>query len=348
MIDFANQKRPPEKRALWDHSAAGDSCLRAYWLALRRGNFVDREIVAQLGVSLAEVERVRRILVELRLLAPHPATDSWVPVRPDIAESELSGPHEQAIRISRNALDDIHHKIAGFALHYRRHLLSQAGGSPVRAVGDRDGALRELTMAARACTREVMAMEPSARWASDHAHLLQPRSLAAPGRGVAVRMLCEHPTGTNVAAQTYLREIVQGGALVRTGAEVLDRLTIFDRQTAFVSHECEDGWGGGATIVHDRNLVAFLCRSYERAWAVAELYDPDEPECKQGTTAIQTSIMRLMAAGMKDEVVARRLGIATRTCRRYISLIMDDLGAVSRFQAGVKAAQAGLLPTDLS
>jgi DNA-binding NarL/FixJ family response regulator len=50
-----------------------------------------------------------------------------------------------------------------------------------------------------------------------------------------------------------------------------------------------------------------------------------------------------MAGGAKDELIARRLGISLRTCRRYIADLTKDLGAQSRFQAGVLAAQRGLL-----
>ncbi|GAA2444377.1 hypothetical protein GCM10010433_52130 [Streptomyces pulveraceus] len=55
------------------------------------------------------------------------------------------------------------------------------------------------------------------------------------------------------------------------------------------------------------------------------------------------SIIDLMAQGLKDEVVARRIGMGSRTFRRHMSSIMDKLGASSRFQAGVVAARVGLI-----
>ena len=50
-----------------------------------------------------------------------------------------------------------------------------------------------------------------------------------------------------------------------------------------------------------------------------------------------------MAQGHKDELVARRLGMSVRTCRRYISEIMEQVESSSRFQAGVNVALARLL-----
>nr|WP_237532014.1 LuxR C-terminal-related transcriptional regulator [Streptomyces sp. SID8352] len=51
----------------------------------------------------------------------------------------------------------------------------------------------------------------------------------------------------------------------------------------------------------------------------------------------------MLASGLKDDVIARRVGISSRTLRRHISVIMEELSAESRFQAGVAAANAGLV-----
>ena len=54
-------------------------------------------------------------------------------------------------------------------------------------------------------------------------------------------------------------------------------------------------------------------------------------------------MLALLADGHKDEVVARRLGCSVRTARRHVSSLMELLDSSSRFQAGARAAQAGLL-----
>ena len=55
----------------------------------------------------------------------------------------------------------------------------------------------------------------------------------------------------------------------------------------------------------------------------------------------ELEILDLLARGYTDDVVAARLGLARRTYRRRLRLVMDRLGAQSRFQAGVHAAQRG-------
>ena len=55
-------------------------------------------------------------------------------------------------------------------------------------------------------------------------------------------------------------------------------------------------------------------------------------------------ILGAMGAGATDEAAARDLLISVRTYRRYVAEIMSQLGATSRFQAGVRAVELGLLP----
>ncbi|WP_078988931.1 response regulator transcription factor [Streptomyces sp. WM6372] len=50
----------------------------------------------------------------------------------------------------------------------------------------------------------------------------------------------------------------------------------------------------------------------------------------------------MVAKGIKDDTIARRLGISLRTCRRHVSELLDALSAPSRFEAGVIAERQGL------
>jgi DNA-binding NarL/FixJ family response regulator len=47
--------------------------------------------------------------------------------------------------------------------------------------------------------------------------------------------------------------------------------------------------------------------------------------------------------GAKDETIARQLGVSLRTVRRRVAELMDELGASTRFQAGMEAVRRGLL-----
>ncbi|MGW5127634.1 response regulator transcription factor [Streptomyces sp. NPDC004069] len=56
-------------------------------------------------------------------------------------------------------------------------------------------------------------------------------------------------------------------------------------------------------------------------------------------------ILHYLHTGATDEAASRELSISVRTYRRHIATIMELLDARSRFQAGVRAAELGLLTT---
>ena len=66
-----------------------------------------------------------------------------------------------------------------------------------------------------------------------------------------------------------------------------------------------------------------------------------------GTRASRRDLRRFLlqqlAAGANDEQIARNLAISLRTVRRRVAELMGELGADTRFQAGVEAARRGWL-----
>ena len=60
-------------------------------------------------------------------------------------------------------------------------------------------------------------------------------------------------------------------------------------------------------------------------------------------TAEQQEVVHLLAAGLSDASIARRLNFGRRTVGRRISQLYSLLGVSSRFQAGMAVANLGLL-----
>src|SRR5205807_6227837 len=99
----------------------------------------------------------------------------------------------------------------------------------------------------------------------------------------------------------------------------------------------------GLAIVREPNVIAWIVATFEQQWADAapleDVINKDHDETELDQT--RAAILRLMAEGEKDEAISRRLSISVRTCRRHIADYMAQVGALSRFQAGVIAARAG-------
>lgn len=70
----------------------------------------------------------------------------------------------------------------------------------------------------------------------------------------------------------------------------------------------------------------------------------DATDVAATVTDADLTLLAALARGGKDEIVARRLGVSTRTFRRRLLDLMQRLGVTSRFQIGATAARAGLLP----
>ncbi|CAM5642495.1 HTH luxR-type domain-containing protein OS=Streptomyces antimycoticus OX=68175 GN=SANT12839_039280 PE=4 SV=1 [Streptomyces antimycoticus] len=54
-------------------------------------------------------------------------------------------------------------------------------------------------------------------------------------------------------------------------------------------------------------------------------------------------VLARLRDGVTDEAAARDLAISVRTYRRYLTGILELLEANSRFQAGVRATELGIL-----
>ncbi|MFB8237891.1 LuxR C-terminal-related transcriptional regulator [Kitasatospora purpeofusca] len=164
-----------------------------------------------------------------------------------------------------------------------------------------------------------------------------------PGRpGPVVRVLCVGPAAEGAVdlladlhlpqievrvAETDLREvlIVDGrGALVRSGAGPVGRDAVTVNDPAVV--RALDLFFAGAWS-RARPLARHLCLSPR--------LDSDQTR----------RVLEMLREGHTDEVAAQELHVSLRTYRRHVAEIMRELGANSRFQAGFRAVELGLLPS---
>ncbi|MEK8173708.1 helix-turn-helix transcriptional regulator [Streptomyces sp. M19] len=71
----------------------------------------------------------------------------------------------------------------------------------------------------------------------------------------------------------------------------------------------------------------YLCEVFEQCWTHAEPFSDAVTDGLEAVAKdIDRTIVRLLAAGMKDETIARRLGMSLRTARKHIADIMETLG----------------------
>lgn len=127
---------------------------------------------------------------------------------------------------------------------------------------------------------------------------------------------------------------------MRTVVDPFERIIVLDRKTALIPKYGVNMQTPGATFVTEASIIEFLCRIFEHHWGAGHDFQTAN-EFTEVTGELEKRILQLMAAGIKDDGIAKRLGISTRTCRRYIKEIMEKLDAASRFQAGYRTAVLG-------
>ncbi|MFD8594448.1 LuxR C-terminal-related transcriptional regulator [Kitasatospora sp. NPDC059646] len=317
----------------------------AYAWVLEHGRLDPAALAAHLGrqgLDPAAAATALDRLTSWQLLQPDPADPGRCrALPPQTAIAALAAPVEAAIQRSRAELAHRQAQVAGF-LPYHRQAARETDGAEIEVIADLQDVRAALDRASAECRSEVLTSQPGggSRVPAAMEEALR-RDRALLGRGVRMRTLYHHTARFNGPSQAYVEAATALGAEYRTAHELFGRLIVFDRELAFLP--LSDGtWG--AVVVRQEALLAYLCGIFEQAWTLARPFAAAaEDGLEQVSQELDRTIVRMLAAGLKDEAIARRLGMSLRTARRHIADIMDELGAESRFQAGVAAARAGLL-----
>jgi DNA-binding NarL/FixJ family response regulator len=200
------------------------------------------------------------------------------------------------------------------------------------------GLLADLARRAR---REVLTFHPhGGRDPADAFHAVTHGQLQ---RKVNARIVCTTSALQDHALRASLQELTSAGARVRVAEGTLHRLVLVDGVIAVVSLERSASWGN-AVVVRERPIVAGLQALFHSTWQqsrpFAERYaQPDEPG--GGPCERDVRVLTMMSSGVADARAAQTIGVSTRTYRRYVADLMRRLGARSRFQAGIHAAERG-------
>ncbi|MFF9052458.1 hypothetical protein ACF09Z_15050 [Streptomyces erythrochromogenes] len=165
------------------------------------------------------------------------------------------------------------------------------------------------------------------------------RSLLA--RGVAVRAVTDRRGSDFPEWARELVALTRLGLQARIGPHLPTGLVLVDRRTCLLPTPPSDDAGadGAALVFGDSLLHCAALPLFESLWARATpVGSPVSP-----LSAEQGELLGLLASGLKDETIARRLGVHVHTARRRITRMLEELDADTRFQAGVQAAIRGWL-----
>ncbi|WP_371482693.1 LuxR family transcriptional regulator [Kitasatospora sp. NBC_00315] len=317
-----------------------DVAQRVYELMLARRCLSISEIAEELDLPVDRAEQALDTLRALKLVKYCKTRGYLAAVSPDSAQLELILPLEQAIHDKRRELADFHDQLRSFTDTFSNLQRTQLRQDPVLSNQDPEQARLRLAEAVRDCRSEILTMEPLAPGQGHDSPALDLPGLSP---GVRIRALFPHTARTSLVSRGGLRALVESGARVRTSNQAFDHLVIVGGEVAFLPDPHPEQGAPAVTVVYEPTIVSRLVRHYEYAWQSGTDFAANVVSYGETLDEVRSAILDLLASGLKDDVVARRIGMSSRTFRRHLATIMEELHAESRFQAGAAAVRAGLL-----
>jgi transcriptional regulator TrmB len=139
------------------------------------------------------------------------------------------------------------------------------------------------------------------------------------------------------------------GEQARVKATLPMKLFLVDERCAIIPITSSTHVIDAAYVIHPCALLDALVALFESEWKAAVPLDraarsaavpstrPDSDEPPEHAA----SLLSLLASGQTDAGIARALGWSARTTQRRVQQLLAELGATTRFQAGLAAAARG-------
>ncbi|HEU0131041.1 MAG TPA: hypothetical protein VFQ85_08630 [Mycobacteriales bacterium] len=262
-------------------------------------------------------------------------SDQLVPVPPDLALHLVVSREELKLR---RRLDELS-RLRGSATRLSRQLVGDARETRAEVVHVVEGAplvRQKISDVALLARTQVRRLEPVPVLEED-----LDTQVDVTQRAIYERSALDDPVLLENVQRRQLR-----GEVSRLLPHPPARLVIADDELAFVAldHDGSDRVRG--VLVHPSPLLNGLITLFDLLWERAIPFDSGTNGARDDAWRISdddAALLRLLAAGLKDQAIARHLGIGLRTVVRRIGNLSRTLDAETRFQAGLQAARRGLL-----
>lgn len=259
------------------------------------------------------------------------------PVRPDVALEPHLLAREQSLLEEQRRLAAERSRLADLLDDYVAGRAASGRLAEVEVVPSLSGIRARIDQLVRGARMEILNISTPQEDDPESVEAVREHDVEVLGRGISVRSV--YPTRLREWPYlwSYTEQCVRAGEQVRLVEVPPPRMVVRDREVAVLPLDTEDPEQGGL-VVWSRPLVTGLLALFEAVWEQAQpAFGAVEPP------GHDPRLLALLAAGAKDETLARQLGRGLRTVRREVAALLDDLGADTRFQAGVVATRRGWL-----
>jgi sugar-specific transcriptional regulator TrmB len=309
--------------------------LDAYEALLVKPGSTASDVVALIGKSLRSVRRTLASLEFQGLTTRSPERHPrYLPTPPDIAVEALIARRTDELQRARFAALRLREKTStAHAVHEDDRI--------VELVTGRDAQARIFDQLQHGAQRELFSIErpPYVIGANTRSEAQE----QAMSRGVSYRNIIEADALQMPGKFNHVQRQMSAGEQVRVFAGLPLKLIIVDRRIAIIPLDIARATRS-ALLVRPSSLLDALCELFEMFWSRA-IPLPVTGKRTRSDAPIAgdapddgDALIPLLAAGLKDKVIASQLGIAGRTLDRRLVDLLQSLNARTRFQAGWVAA----------
>jgi sugar-specific transcriptional regulator TrmB/DNA-binding CsgD family transcriptional regulator len=260
----------------------------------------------------------------------------YQPTRPDLAMEVL-------IRAREQELQQVRVLATGLLERFRGGQGTANPSEIVEVVTTREATVQRLAQLQRSARHEVSAFDRPPYVVGGGGNTIEEELLPA---GVRYRCVYDR-SGIDLPGRlSAIRRLVERGEQARVAVGVPVKMFLADNTLGLISLD-RPASSDSALVIHASSLLDTLIALFEAVWADAVPMRFDAPEeAETPRRATMRTLLALLAAGLTDEAIARQMGWHPRTAQRHVRELMAELGAQTRFQAGLQAVRRGWLPEE--
>lgn len=314
-------------------SGAGVTAVNVYLSLVRRSGATKEELL-ELGYDEVGLDLALRALSDTGIA--HEVAGRWEPSPPDVALPRRATQLEREAHYLRTVTSEVSD------LYWRSRSTSGESDTPETIVlnTQQEVEAAAATILASARTRVVGFRDNSPLTTQFFATPIErhrEKLLSAEHRPLLVQMTYESSVLTYPNAGEVLLARAEAGETTRIIDRLPFTLMVADTTAALLDLTTYDSSGSGSLLIRERRQVVALAALADTFWGLAL-------PTSLGSTGLDSQagyVLSLLAAGATDSAIAAQTGLSLRTIERRVKALLEQLGATTRFQAGVQAARRG-------
>lgn len=309
---------------------------RTYRALLALPDATAGDLAVALGMTPRRTQRLLDVLEDKGLATHSPRRPRrYIPTAPDIAIERLIVQRQEGLELARSAIDDL--RAAAGAARPEGHR-----DRIVEIIANRAAEQQVLEHSIRTARTEVLSLvRPPVRVSRldiprDQDQRLQRQ---ARDRGVRFRTVVDAEFLAVPGTADAVRADVEAREEVRVVSTLPIKLVLIDDRVGLIPLDLHQP-DSPALLVRSSPLLDALRVLYEQLWdrAAPISFAGEDAAVAAARSDGASDLVRLLAAGLSDKVIARELDISVRTLERRIAGLMEAWEARTRFQLGWQAA----------